>query len=402
MKGLYARVFQQLVRMISPFLPWRLPELLQGEGSVLHLPERLKREGIKHVFIVTDRGIVELGLMDPLLSKINEVGINYTIFDETVANPTIENVEKARDLYLEAECEAFIAFGGGSPIDCAKAVAARLVRPNKTVSQLKGLFKVRKPLPYFCAVPTTSGTGSEGTLAAVISNPITHEKYALTDHALIPHLTVLDPKLTLKLPKDITAMTGMDALTHAVEAYIGQSTTAETRRYAKEAVKLIFDYLPQAYEKGDDLKARQQMQEAAYLAGLAFTRSYVGYIHAIAHTLSGFYNLPHGLANAVIMPHVLKFYGPSVYRPLSELADLIDLKQGEREQVRAEAFIQAIEEMNRHFNLPTHLAVIRNEDIGLMTERAQAETIPLYPVPKILKNKELMQVYHMVKGDESI
>lgn len=398
MKKLYARVFQQIIRFVTPALPWRVPELLQGENSVLHLPMKLKEQGIENVLIITDAGITKIGLMDPLLEKLKEARIHYTIYDKTVPNPTIENVEEARDIYENQQCQGFIAFGGGSAIDCAKGVAARIARPNKSTSQLKGLFKVRKKIPPFFAVPTTSGTGSEATVAAVISNNKTHEKYAITDHSLIPHVAVLDPLLTIGLPKHITSTTGMDALTHAVESYIGQSSTAETRGYSKKAVKLIFENLYEAYENGSNIEARKQMQQASYFGGLAFTRSYVGYIHGIAHTLSGFYNVPHGLANAVIMPHVLKYYGKVIHRQLAELADLVGIGQGKSQQQKAELFIEAIEEMNAKMDIPTKIEGILKEDIPLMIKRAQAETIPLYPVPKILKDKELFYLYEVVQG----
>lgn len=398
MKKLYARIYQMVVRIISPALPWRVPELVEGDDSVLYLPANLKDKGIKNVLIVTDAGITKIGLMDPLLEKLEETGILYTVYDKTVPNPTIENVEEARDLYEKMGCEGFIAFGGGSAMDCAKGVAARITRPNKTIKQLKGLFKVRKKIPPFFAVPTTAGTGSEGTLAAVISNVETHEKYAINDHSLIPHVAVLDPLLTIGLPKHITSTTGMDALTHAVEAYIGNSSTAETRGYSTKAVKLIFENIYEAYENGSNVEARTQMQQAAYFAGLAFTRSYVGYIHGMAHTLSGFYDVPHGLANAIIMPHVLKYYGEAVHRPLAELADVVGIGKGASAERKAEMFIEAIEALNAKMDIPNKTEAISDQDIPLMIKRAQAETIPLYPVPLILKDSELAYLYQVIQG----
>ncbi|WP_377888904.1 iron-containing alcohol dehydrogenase [Alkalihalobacillus sp. R86527] len=398
MRKLYARNYQRVFRMISPALPWRVPNLLEGENSVLALPTKLKEKDIKNVLIVTDDGIMKIGLMEPLLLKLKEVDILYTIYDKTVPNPTIENVEEAREVYGNNGCEGFIAFGGGSSIDCAKAIAARISRPNKSVTQLKGVLKVRKKIPPFYAVPTTSGTGSEGTLAAVISNKETHEKFAINDHALIPHVAVLDPLLTIGLPKHITSMTGMDALTHAVEAYIGKSTTPETRSYCIKAVKLIFENLYEAYENGSNVEARKQMQQASYFAGLAFTRSYVGYVHSIAHTLSGFYDVPHGLANAVIMPHVLNYYGEAAQHSLAELADVVGIGKGGTVQRKAKLFIEAIEEMNAKMDIPIKIEGILDQDIPKMIKHAQAETIPLYPVPKLLKNDELFYLYQVIQG----
>jgi alcohol dehydrogenase len=263
---------------------------------------------------------------------------------------------------------------------------------------MKGLFKVNRKLPPFFAIPTTAGTGSEGTVAAVVSNPETHEKYPINDPVLIPHYAVLDPMLLLKLPKHITAATGMDALTHAVEAYIGKSNTNETREYAREAVQLIYDNLYKTYEEPENIKARSNMQHASYLAGLAFTRAYVGNIHAIAHTLSGFYNVPHGLANAVIMPYVLDFYGEAAHQPLAELADLIGISRGQTKKQQAEAFIQWIKDLNEKMGIPTKIEGILKKDIPQMVERALAEANPLYPVPVIMNKKEMAFLYMAIKA----
>jgi len=284
MYKLYCRTYQRTFKLAMKFLSFREPELLEGENSLDKLPSLIQSKGIHNVLIVTDSGITAIGLMDGLLDGLQSVGINYVVYDKTVPNPTIDNIEEALKLYREKKCEAIIAFGGGSPMDCAKGVGARLARPEKSISQMKGQLKVRKPIPPLFAIPTTAGTGSEATLAAVISNSKTHEKYAVNDTVLFPHYAVLDPMLTVKLPPHITSTTGMDALTHAVEAYIGKSNTEETKKCAKEAVTLIFENLYEAYSNGSNITARKNMQKASYLAGFAFTRAFVGYVHAIAHT----------------------------------------------------------------------------------------------------------------------
>lgn len=395
----YCRTFQSSMKVGMKFLNWRKPVLLEGPDSLLKLPELVKSLQYERVLIVTDAGISKIQLMDPLLEAFNAHGIYYSIYDQTVANPTIHNVEEAVMLYHVEQCEAILAFGGGSPIDCAKAVAARIARPDKELPQMKGLFKVRKDIPTLFAVPTTAGTGSEGTVAAVISNSETNEKYAINDPVLIPHYAVLDPLLTVNLPKDLTSTTGMDALTHAVEAYIGRSNTEETRKFSREAVKIIFKYLYRAYEDGSDLIARTQMQRASYLAGLAFTRAYVGNVHAIAHTLSGFYNVPHGLANAVILPYMLKFYGESATKPLAELANLVGLGQfGDSDEKKAGLFIEAIEQLNQSMGIPTKIEGIVNRDVPLMVERALSEANPLYPVPKILNKDEMFYIYQIIQA----
>jgi alcohol dehydrogenase len=394
----YCRLYQRTFKLVSPLLPWRKPQLIEGENAVHKLPKVIKDLGIGSVLIVTDKGISSLGLMVGLLQGLNEENLDVVIYDKTVQNPTIENIEEALQLYHANHCEGIIAFGGGSPMDCAKGVGARIARPEKTVAQMKGELKIRKAIPPLFAIPTTAGTGSEATVAAVISNNQTHEKYAINDMALIPHYAVLDPLLTINLPPHLTAATGMDALTHAVEAYIGKSNTDETRQCSRDAVKLIFEYLPVAYSNGENLEARTKMQKAAYLAGVAFTRAYVGYVHAIAHTLGGFYSVPHGLANAIILPHVLEYYGKSTHEPLAELADLVDISNStDSVETKAQMFIEAIKKLNKTMDIPTQVSGINEEDLPLMVDRAYQEANPLYPVPKILSKKELFTLYQIIK-----
>ncbi|PIC76299.1 alcohol dehydrogenase [Sporosarcina sp. P19] len=398
MYRLNARLFQKGLKVGMNFLPWREPELLVGPGSLEGLAGKVKSLGIHSVLIITDRDIAKLGLLDVMLVGLNSLGIKYLVYDQTVANPTIVNIEEARGLYVANDCEALIAFGGGSPIDCAKAVGARIARPEKQIPELKGLFHVRKQIPTLFTVPTTAGTGSEATLAAVVTNSETLEKYAINDTSLIPHYAVLDPLLTMKLPPAITAATGMDALTHAVEAYIGNSNTYETWNDSREVVQLVFSNLYEAYRNGDNLTARTNMQWASYLAGKAFTRAYVGNVHAIAHTLGGFYSMPHGLANAIILPHVLEYYGKSVYDPLSELADLIGItSHSDTRRMKAEKFIEEIRALNHAMNIPEQVDGIMVEDIPLMVKRAFAEANPLYPVPKILSKREFTELYEVIR-----
>jgi len=386
------------MRVGMKLMNWRKPELLQGENSLERLPELVKSLNLNRLLVITDEGIHKLGLMDMLLEGLQEQNIAFVVYDKTVPNPTFTNIEEALELYYAHHCEGIIAFGGGSPMDCAKAVAARIARPEKSLADLKGLFKVRKEMPPFFAIPTTAGTGSEGTIAAVVSNSETHEKFAIMDPVLVPHYAVLDPLLTIKLPPHITSTTGMDALTHAVEAYIGKSNTEETRKYAREAVILIFKYLVRAYEDGTDMKARTEMQRASYLAGLAFTRAYVGYVHAIAHTLGGFYQVPHGFANAVILPHVLRFYGESAARPLAELATIVGIgKITDSDEKKAQLFIEAIEELNNKMEIPRKITGIINRDVPLMVDRAIQEANPLYPVPRIVNKDEMFYLYQIIQ-----
>jgi alcohol dehydrogenase class IV len=386
------------MKMASYFMPWRKPELLEGENSLIKLPKLIKSKNIDSVLIVTDKGITSIGLMDEFLKGLKEEEITFFVYDKTVPNPTIDNIEEALQIYKANNCKGIVAFGGGSPMDCAKGVGARVARPNKSIPQMKGVLKILKKLPPLFAIPTTAGTGSEATLAAVISNCKTHEKYAIMDTPLIPHYAVLDPFLTVKLPPHITAATGIDALTHAIEAYVGRSNTKETTQYSKKAVKLIFENLYEAYSNGTNITARTNMQKAAYLAGIAFTRAYVGYVHAIAHTLGGFYSVPHGLANAIILPYVLDYYGESIHKPLAELAEIVGIGEpADTHEQKARKFIEAIKELNRRMDIPERVSGIVDSDIPLMVQRAIKEANPLYPVPKILFKEDLFHLYQLIK-----
>lgn len=395
----YCRAYQAMFKLVSPILPWREPELLEGPGSLLELPARLASRSITRVLVVTDKSLIALGLVDPLLTGLAAQDIVYVVYDETVPNPTVGNIEAALKLYRSNQCQAIIACGGGSPIDCAKGVGARVARPRKSLASMKGVLKVLHRLPLLTAIPTTAGTGSEATLAAVISNPETHEKYPINDHSLIPHLAVLDPELTRKLPKQMTATTGMDALTHAVEAYIGRSNTKETERDAIEATRIIMQDLVAVYADSDDVVRRGNMLKAAYLAGKAFTRAYVGYVHAIAHTLGGFYGIPHGLANSVILPHVLDYFGASAEKRLADLARKSKAVDETLDDASAaKTFIARIRAMNKSMAIPETLAGIKSEDVPLMVERALSEANPLYPVPRILNKQELTEVFVLISN----
>ena len=395
-KKIYYRTYQGVFKLAIPFLPYREPDILESDEEVVSV---LKEKNIKSVLFVADKGVKNLGLTVSLEEKLQNSNINVAIYDGTVPNPTTSNVEDALKIYKENGCEALIAFGGGSVMDCAKGVGARVARPNKTLKQMKGVMKVNKKLPLLIAVPTTAGTGSETTLAAVITDSETRHKYAINDFPLIPKYALLKPELTVGLPKHITSTTGMDALTHAIEAYIGRSTTKQTRKCALEAVKDIFKYLPVAYENGGNLEARKKMLVAAYNAGLAFTKSYVGYVHAIAHTLGGKYNIAHGLANAIILPYVLKAYGKKVYKKLWKMgiyAGLFDRNTNIEDG--AKLFIQKIEEMNKIMNIPKKIEGINEKDISLLAKTAEKEANPLYPVPVLWTNKDLEKIYHEIRG----
>lgn len=394
LRKIYCRAFQKAFHIAIPFLPYRKPKIA---GSVRELPEIIMRHKCTHVLIITDGGIMTLGLTRRLEKALKEAGIPYTIYDKTVANPTTVNVREALELYHKEGCDAIIGFGGGSSMDCAKAVGACAVKPNQSLAQMKGILKVHKKLPLLMAVPTTAGTGSETTLAAVITDADTRYKYAINDFPLIPRYAVLDPKVTLSLPPFITATTGMDALTHAVEAYIGNSTTIDTRRDSLKAIKLIFENIDIAYEHGDNIQTRRNMLHASFYAGCAFTKSYVGYVHAVAHSLGGQYNVPHGLANAILLPLVLREYGSCIDKKLHRLAiaaGLADKNTPDHEA--AELLIRAIEEMKERFGIVNIVKEIQETDIPKLAHYADKEANPLYPVPKLMDASELEKFYYML------
>ena len=394
-KKIYCRIFQMCFRIALPFLPYREPVILD---SIKEISNNLNKLSIKNILLITDKGIRNLGITKELEEVLSKNNINCIVYDETLPNPTIDNIESARKLYVESSCEALIAFGGGSPIDCAKAVGARIAYPKKTIGKLKGLLKIRRKIPLLIAIPTTAGTGSEVTLASVVSDPSIQHKYTLMDFNLIPRIAVLDPSVTVSLPPHLTSTTGLDALTHAIEAYIGRSTTSDTRKKAIEAIKLIFGNIEEAYNNGSNIEARTNMLKAAYLAGIAFSKSYVGYVHAVAHSLGGQYNIPHGLANAVLLPIVLEKYGKRIYKKLHKLSIEVGISsKDENKEETARKFIKAIYALNERMNIPKKLKGIKEEDIIIMSKHADKEANPLYPVPKLFNAKELEYFYYQVK-----
>ena len=368
----------------SFFLSFREPVIIKGENSFENLTKLLKSYNKKNVLLVTDNTLHNLKMDEKVYTYFDKENINYTLYYNIDANPTIKQVEEGVNVYVSNKCDCIVVIGGGSPMDCAKAIGARVSNPKKSINKMKGILKVRKKLPLLIAIPTTAGTGSEATLAAVISNPESKEKFPIEDSKLIPSYAILNPSLLVNLPDKVTSTTGMDAYTHAIEAYIGKANTTKTKQSAILAVQLVNKYLYVSYKEPTNLLAREKMQEASYYAGVAFTRAYVGYVHAIAHTLGGFYHVPHGLANAIILPKVLKLYGKSVHKKLAELYDTIHINSDLSIETKANLFIEEIEKLNEDLNIPNNLkGIIKEQDIDLMIKRAMEEAIPLYPTPEL-------------------
>ena len=383
MGKMYCRIYQAVFKIGMYFIPWGMPETLEGAGAVKQLPRLIKEKGFNKVLVVTDKVLMDLGLPKGMLEAMDAAGIEYVVYDGVQPNPTDRNVNKGLKLFKENGCQAMVAFGGGSPMDCCKGIGAMAVKKGKTVEQLQGLFKVLHRIPTIFAVPTTAGTGSETTVAAVITNEKTHHKASMNDTSLMPKYAVLDPELTVGLPPKVTSTTGMDALCHAVECYTNNTYNSRLeKKLAEDAVKLIYDNLYTAYCDGSNLEARQNMQKAAFYAGRAFTRGCVGYVHAIGHTLGGLYGTPHGLAMSVILPHVMRQFGSAAHERLARLAEVCGMT-GANDAEKAEKFISWIEEMKAKMDISAGLDVIKDEDVPQIIAWAMKEANPLYPVPVV-------------------
>lgn len=383
----YCRLYQLLLKLSIPFLPYKTPKILNYYNDISLI---IKKNKINNIFIVTGPNIYKKGLLNELENNLKQNKINYYIFNKTKSNPTINNVLEAKKEYIENKCSAIIAFGGGSPMDLAKILGASIVT-NKPIYKIKGLLKIRKKLPLLIAIPTTAGSGSETTLAAVITDN-NHIKYPINDFCLIPKYVLLDYKLTLSLPKNITSTTGMDALTHAIEAYIGRSLTNETKMYSLKAIELILNNLYKAYQYNDE-EAKNNMLIASFYAGCAFTKSYVGYVHALAHAIGGKYNLPHGLLNAIILPKVLIKYDKSIYKKIAFIAKNNNIAiKNDNNEIAFNKFINYILELNNKMNIPTKINELNENDIHYLATLAYNEANPLYPVPKLFSIKDLEDI----------
>ena len=364
-----------------------------GKGRVKEIKEIVRELGCERGLLVAGPFFFKSGLAEKVIKESE--GMIVASFGDVSPNPDVAEVDACAEVIRQKNIGFVVALGGGSPMDCAKAAASVALTPDSIRKYHgTGVAMPEKHLPLI-AVPTTAGTGSETTLAAVITDAETRHKYAINDFPLIPRYAVLDPKVTLSLPPFITATTGMDALTHAVEAYIGNSTTPGTRKNALDAVRLIFENLDTAYTDGNNIEARRNMLRASYFAGCAFTKSYVGYVHAIAHSLGGKYNVPHGLANAVILPMVLETYGDSITHKLRNLAVTAGLcDKHEDDKTAARMFIDAIKDMKKRYGIGDYIPEIQETDIPELAHYADKEANPLYPVPVLMDAGELETLYY--------
>ena len=405
---LYNRTFQVALKYGCYFLPIRSALILNNYSDII-----TKINTKKKVFLITDETILSLGLTNELENTLKDNNVEYTIYSSVLANPTISNIEDAFSIYRNNNCHSIIALGGGSVLDLAKMVAVKGRTPNRSIKSMKGILRIILPTKPVIAIPTTSGTGSETTLAAVVTDDFTHEKYAIIDPALTPHYTLLKPELTTGLPKSLTAYTGLDALTHAIESYIGRSNTRQTKKDALKAMLLIKDNLVKACNEPENLEYRMNMLTASYLAGKAFTRAFVGSVHSLAHALGGLYNLQHGLLNAIILPRVLNEYGESIYKKMGEIYDYLDLGNANNclkgrmnrtykylnlktatldNQAKTKVVINWVLALNEELNIPSKINEIKVSDLDLLASRAEKETNPLYPVPVIWKKSTFKNI----------
>jgi alcohol dehydrogenase len=370
------------LKLAAAVMPIRDPKLIVGPDASAQLADVIASHRVKKVLVVTSAGIVKRGQTDELTKALKQHGIESVIYDGVLPDPTFTVVNEGLAALRGAGCDAVVAFGGGSAMDTAKVIAiaaANKCRPERLAGYFKG---IRKPLPLF-AVPTTAGTGSETTIASVISDDESHAKAFIIDSRMIPLAAALDPKLMASVPPALTAATGMDALTHAIEAYISTISTPETDRDALEAIRLIFVNLPKAYKDGSKLAAREAMSIASYKAGRAFTRASVGYVHAISHQLGAFYGTPHGLGNAIVLPHVIAFSEQAARAKLARLA--IELGLGtsvETEENLARKIGPQVVALNKKMGIPEVAIDLQDSDIPAIAKGARKEALMNYPAPR--------------------
>ena len=395
------RVRQAIFNPIQKTQLYMQPRMIKGEHALLDLVDVLKEKHLTHYMIVTTPGFIKRGTLQSFFEALTQNDIQYSIFHDVKPDPEISDVEKLKEMFIKDGCQALIAIGGGSVIDCSKAALACVPMKNLDVKTVLHTGRVSKQLPLLIAVPTTAGTGSEVTAGAVITDPIKKRKYALSHLFLIPKYAVLDASLLTSLPAKMTAYSGMDALTHAIEAYINCFNNRKTNEYALCAIKSIFQYLVPSFEDGLNMQYRLELLEASYNAGVAISNNYVGYVHAIAHGIGGMYHLQHGMINAIILPIVLEEYGGAVVGKLAKIADVVGIT-GATDQDKSKQFIQKLKDLNQIFSIPTSIPEIQDEDIHYLATGAEKEGNPTYPTPVTWNVAQFEKVIRKIKQGYTI
>ena len=366
-----------------------------GIGSAAVLPELIRKYDLKKVMVIYDGGVKAAGIAEKVLAEVKKADVPYVIFDDVIPNPTNEVVETAASLAKQEQVDGFVAVGGGSSIDTAKAVNVLMTNPG-TIGEYGGMNMVKNPCLPLIAIPTTAGTSSEITNVSALIDTQKVVKYVVIDDKITPSDVIADPEFTRTAPAGVTAATGMDAITHAVESYISNMATPLAKYNSLKGLQILYQNVEKVVADGNDMEARTQMLMASFKAGFAFTHACVGNVHAIAHTLGGLYNTPHGLANAVILPIVLEDYGDAIYEKLAHMAELTGVKDSGSTEEKAKAFIAEIRAMNRRMEIPTGFDFIREEDIPQMITWALAECNPFYPVPVIYDRKHCEKVIRRI------
>ena len=384
---LISRIRVGIFGLAGHVLKFPKPFTFVGPDASLSLVREIIGLGVKRVMVITDGQLLKLGIVDPHIELLKNSEIQVEVFDGIEPDPGYELVLEGVKRLKNFKPDAVLAVGGGSSIDGAKAILlshANDCHPSKLTGVWLYSLPRKRCLPFY-AIPTTAGTGAEATIAAVVSDKSAKIKKAIIDPKTVPAMVALDPKLMVGLPPFITAPTGMDALTHAVEAYLCTITTSETDELARMATASIMRNLIIAYTDGENLEARERMAVAACMAGLAFTRVGVGYVHAFAHQLGGLYHVPHGLANAIVMPYVLDFSKPDCTHRLAELARVSEIgESGAPDAELADAFIARIRKLNADMQIPESIKELKREDFDKIIDRAFAEAHGTYGVPRYL------------------
>jgi len=402
MTHLFAQLRIRALGFAVRLAPAPTPFMLTGPGSSIELARLIADRGARSVIVVTDGVLVQLGVVEPVLNALKEAGLAVTVFAEVEPDPNIAIIMAGLERLRTSGATAVLAVGGGSSIDTAKAMIACYARGRRP-EDLDGYFKIRAPVLPFFAVPTTAGSGSEVTVASVVSDPGAGRKFAIVDNKLVPAAIALDPNLMVGLPPHVSAATGMDALTHAIESNLSTLATPATRALSVAAARAILRDLPRAWENGRDIDARQSLAVASCLAGLAFTRASVGYVHAIAHQLGPLYHLPHGYLNAILLPYVLDFYVDGAAARMAELARACGLGQeGDDPRSLAMSLVAAIRRLNACVGIPATIEQIAEADVPEIVKRALAEAHGTYPVPTYMSAADCATIVRRAAGRSTV
>ena len=384
------------LKVAMTVIPAPRPTVFSGEGAALKLCQAIAGFGHQKVLIVSDKILNNLGVLRPLEAKLQELGVKVAIFDGVLPDPTFSIAEACLQHYHVENCDSVLAVGGGSSIDVAKVIAIAATN-KKTPQQLVGILKSRKPSSPLYAIPTTAGTGSEVTVGAVISDDKTHQKGLVLDPKVVPRMVALDSGIMSGMPPKVTAETGLDAMTHAVEAFISELAGTESDLYARSAIRMIFENLRLTYKEPKNLVAREAMALASHYAGLALNQAGLGYVHAIAHQIGGHYGLPHGLSNAIVMPYVLEFSRPEINPRLAELARFSKLVTQETSTaIAAQAFMDELKSLMRDVNIKSVVPNMNARDFDDMMQAAFKEAHGTYAVPKYMTEEDCKQILYVI------